>query len=325
MEELQSRHRKELRDLQSRVTQKKKQASKKTRKAVNEECERLERELKERQEYEIREFSGEVVGDGDDGGEGVSGKLEELTLKVGGEEEAQEKTNGTEEPPSSQQDHTEQQPNGGAAKKRNRQKDRLARRAAEQEALAQQASLEAQSLPDLKSLERTRMLASMSAHHLSEIEIRADGHCLYSAVADQLKYLSIPISTTTTTTTESSEPSYKIIRTAAAEYISSHAGDFEPFLEEPLETYVHKIRDTAEWGGQLELLALAKTYGVEVCVLQDYGRVERIEGGDGQGGDGEGKKELWLGYYKHGFGLGEHYNSLRKKKKKQNPEKKEGG
>jgi OTU domain-containing protein 6 len=49
MEELQSTHRKEQRDLQSRVTQKKKQASKKTRKGVNEECDRLEADLKQKQ------------------------------------------------------------------------------------------------------------------------------------------------------------------------------------------------------------------------------------------------------------------------------------
>ncbi|KAK4503407.1 hypothetical protein PRZ48_004322 [Zasmidium cellare] len=299
MEDILSRHRKELRDLQSRVTQKKKQASKKTRKAVNEECERLERELKEKHEQEIREANGEV----DE--EEVSGELEELTLQVDGEEE---KTNGIGTP--SQHEDTEQpQPDNAApTKKRNRQKDRLARRAAEQSALADQAALEAQSLPDLKHLERTRMLASMAAHNLCEIEIRADGHCLYSAVADQLKCLEIPVE----------EPGYKSTRIAAAGYISSNSDDFVPFLEEPLEEYVHKIKDTAEWGGQLELLALAKTYKVDICVLQDYGRVERIEGG---GKEGEEKKEMWLGYYKHGFGLGEHYNSLRKKK----DGKKEGG
>jgi OTU domain-containing protein 6 len=49
MEELQAKHRKELRDLQSKITQKKKQASKKTRKGVNEECDRLEQELKDTQ------------------------------------------------------------------------------------------------------------------------------------------------------------------------------------------------------------------------------------------------------------------------------------
>jgi OTU domain-containing protein 6 len=71
---------------------------------------------------------------------------------------------------------------------------------------------------------------------------------------------------------------------------------------------VHKVRDTGEWGGQLELMALAKTYAVNINVLQDFGRIEKIEGERDDGA----AKSVWLGYYKHGFGLGEHYNSLRK-------------
>jgi OTU domain-containing protein 6 len=98
------------------------------------------------------------------------------------------------------------------------------------------------------------------------------------------------------------------VRRAAASFIEAHKEDFEPFLDESLDAYVQKIRDTAEWGGQLELLALAKSYGVSIHVLQGDGRVETIEG-DNVDKD----KEIWLAYYRHSFGLGEHYNSLRKK------------
>src|ERR1700712_4865751 len=66
MEELQTKHRKEQRDLQSRVTQKKKQASKKTRKGVNEECDRLEADLKQQQAEEIAAFNGEPTNNPDD-------------------------------------------------------------------------------------------------------------------------------------------------------------------------------------------------------------------------------------------------------------------
>lgn len=312
MEELQTRHRKEQRDLQSRVTQKKKQASKKTRKAVNDECERLETELKERQAREIAELNGEAVGGEDE----VQEKLEELTLQTQEQEQEQgEKTNGVEpETETKESDPDEEAPTTQQAqgKKRNRQKERLARRAAEQEELALQAADEARNLPDLKQQERTRMLESMSTRNLSEIEIRADGHCLYSAVADQLKHLEIPINNSSPASAPDDKPTilpYKLVRAQAASYIASHQDDFVPFLEEPLDDYLHKIRDTGEWGGQLELMALAKTYGVDINVLQDFGRVEKIEGS----GEEKGKKDMWLGYYKHGFGLGEHYNSLRRK------------
>src|SRR5271156_5742560 len=57
MEELQARHRREQRDLQSRITQKKKNASKKTRKGVNDECDALQQELLERQQAELTTLS----------------------------------------------------------------------------------------------------------------------------------------------------------------------------------------------------------------------------------------------------------------------------
>jgi OTU domain-containing protein 6 len=294
MEELQSKHRKEQKDLQSRVTQKKKQASKKTRKGVNEECDRLEAELKQRQADEIAVANGQPTSKED---ELPLDQLDDLALQQDDEEPAP----APKQPAASTRTET---PTPSQGRKPNRQKERLARRAAEQEELARQAADEAQNLPDLKQQERERMLSYMKERGLEEKEIRADGHCLYSAVADQLAQLDIPIGKA-----PGSEPEipYKVTRSAAAGWIENHPDDFEPFLEEPLPEYLRKIRDTGEWGGQLELLALAKSYGVEINVLQDFGRVEKIEP---EGGAAD--KKIWLGYYKHGFGLGEHYNSLRK-------------
>jgi OTU domain-containing protein 6 len=295
MEELQTRHKKELRDLQSRVTQKKKQASKKTRKAVNDECDRLEQELREKQARELAEITGEPV----PGEELTAEQLEKLTL---GTAEEPVVDAGTVDPSAS----LNPTPAGSeSGKKRNRQKDRLARRAAEQEELARQAAEEAENLPDMKEQERARMLESMKEYNLVEKEIRADGHCLYSAFADQLEQLGIPLDPSPDGNPEVA-PQYRAIRAKAADYIDAHPDDFVPFLEEPLPDYLHKVRDTGEWGGQLELLALAKTYGTDINVLQDFGRVEKVQGGSQDG------KTVWLGYYKHGFGLGEHYNSLRK-------------
>ena len=306
MEELQARHRKEQRDLQSRITQKKKQqASKKTRKSANDECERLEAELKQRQQDEVAALDG-TEGDVADA-DAPSEPLEDLTLKVDDEDEvpvtigmqqdcdkaAGQVAGGSEEDSGQSQ-----------VKKPRRQKARLARRAAEQEELARQAVEEAKNLPDLMQQERDRMLESMKERGLSEKEIRADGHCLYSAVADQLEQLDIPIGAAPD---DKPAGKYKVVRAAAADYIEKHQDDFVPFLEEPVPDYVHKVRDTGEWGGQLELMALAKTYGTDINILQDFGRVEKIGSSNGAA-----DTAMWLGYYKHGFGLGEHYNSLRK-------------
>ncbi|KAK3707832.1 OTU protein [Vermiconidia calcicola] len=303
MEELQARHRKEQRDLQSQITQKKKQASKKTRKAVNEECDKLEVGLKQRHATEVAAMNGQGVED-------ANGQLEDLTLDGNGHEE-EPAPNGTHQDENPQRNGSDVQNEDVGAqskpKKGNRQKARLARRAAEQEELVKQAAEEAKNLPDLKQQERGRMLESMKERGLREKEIRADGHCLYSAVADQLEQLNIPIGTKPSSSP--SVPIYRVVRAAAADYIEKHRDDYEPFLEEPLPDYLHKIRDTGEWGGQLELMALAKTYGTDINVLQDFGRVEKIESGSSKG---DNENVMWLGYYKHGFGLGEHYNSLRK-------------
>jgi OTU domain-containing protein 6 len=151
---------------------------------------------------------------------------------------------------------------------------------------------------------------------LKEKEIRADGHCLYSAVADQLVLHDIglvPRIPLTIAGEETSEEKillpYKAVRRTTAAYIKANADDFVPFLEEPLDEYVRKVGDTAEWGGQLELMALAKAYGVKISVLDGNGSVHEI-GGDDEASKEE-EKRIWLAYYRHGFGLGEHYNSLR--------------
>lgn len=172
------------------------------------------------------------------------------------------------------------------------------------------------------------MLEEFEKRGLREREVAANGHCLYSAVADQMRWMGRGLQSRNgsggggdgegvdgedeaTEHKELRNDDYKTVRQAAASYISEHPDDFVPFLEEPLEEYVRKIRDTGEWGGQLELMALARTYGIDIQVLQGDGRVETIEGAGGQEKEEE-KPTAWLAYYRHGFGLGEHYNSLRK-------------
>ncbi|KAI4127386.1 MAG: hypothetical protein LQ347_004623 [Umbilicaria vellea] len=302
MEDLQKRHRQEQKDLQSRITQKQKSATKKTRKGVNDECEQLERQLKDRQESELSILSA-------------------TTTNVQTEPEADKDC--SEEPLHRDADHgydlvktstpaVTASRSLSQTRKPNRQKARLARRAAEQEDAAVKAAEEAASLPDHREKERETMSEAFKKHGLREKAIRPDGHCLYSAVADQLNAVGVSWKPKVTTTpafdgTQYAAPDYKLTRDSAAAYIFEHPDDFLPFLEEPLDEYTKKIRDTAEWGGQLELLALSKVYGVNINVLQGDGRVERIESEAG-GAD----TSIWLAYYRHTYGLGEHYNSLQR-------------
>lgn len=305
MEALQSKHRHEQKEVQSRIMQKKKSATKKTRKGINDECDSLERELKEKHALEITALK---VGSGqispprgpDQSADSTNGpdaekSISEVELSV-----------------SSYSIITGPTPSTGQTKKPNRQKARLARRTEKQVAAAAQAAEEVTGLPNLRDQELEAMRGNYTQRNLKENEIRPDGHCLYSAMADQLLDAGVDLETNTEAASNSNEeshaiPGYKILRQVAASYIARHQGDFIPFLEEPLEEYIRSIRDTAEWGGHLELLALAQAYKVSINVLQGDGKVEKIKGGEESS-----NKQLWLAYYRHSFGLGEHYNSLRR-------------
>ena len=303
MEDLQTKHRQEQRDLQSRITQKKKSAIKKTRKRVNDECTSLERQLKEQHELELSALdSGSVSeaprlrNDYDEILEAVVPKSDELQT-VGETDDSS---------------HILQSSEVGQTKKPHRQKARLARRAAEQEAVAAQAAKESSDLPDLREREREAMRLAYTARGLKEREIRSDGHCLYAAIADQIMESDIDLQpsigvASTNNFNGSAALDYKVVRHVAAKYISDNPDDFVPFLEKPLDEYTQMIRDTGEWGGHLELLALARAYGVNINVLQGDGDVVIIECGSEKTAS-----PLWLAYYHHSFGLGEHYNSLRR-------------
>jgi len=286
MDELLARQRKELRDLQSQITQKKKQATKKTRKSVNSECDVLDQQVKARHTREIQQLEIPT----NDTVENVYISPPSPSLPLSDDEPIgnlslpasltpPNPTNGTQRP----------------RQKKNRQKERLARRAAEAAALAEAAETEASSLPNFRERELAAMSSLLKSNNLKEFQITPDGHCLYSAVLQSLRSAGV----------DSVPTDYREARKKCAEFMRSHPDDFAPFLEEDLEEHVRKVESTAEWGGHTEVLALGRAFNVIVNVVQTGGRrMERINEGEGKEG------EIWLGFYRHAFGLGEHYNSL---------------
>ncbi|KAF9891942.1 hypothetical protein FE257_002905 [Aspergillus nanangensis] len=315
MDELQAQHRKEQKDLQARITQKKKAASKKTRRGINEECDRLQRELIERHQAEIAAANGEPVAPVD--------ALEDLTLSNGSDEK-----DAPEEPNPATNGTSTAAPAASRAKKPNRQKARLARRAAEQAAQAEIAAEEAAKQTDHRGNEKEVMDGVFKRLGLTQIEINPDGHCLYSAIAYELQGLGlglkpdskrIALKDTTQsrieTVTSPQHDGYRAVRAVTADFITEHPDDFAPFMEEPLEQYTHKVKFTAEWGGELELQAISRAYGVDINVIQGDGRIQKIESGDTEELDEEerARRVMWLAYYRHTYGLGEHYNALTKR------------
>ncbi|KAF3100592.1 hypothetical protein TWF706_006145 [Orbilia oligospora] len=322
MEDLLTLHRKQLRDLQSVITQKKKSATKKTRRGVNDDCERLERELKEKQASEIvaleKELNPNSAADGDENegsSETVVGDNPELEEEKEEQDISSKLQETTLEDPTTATNHERIEPpssSSSSSKKPNRAKARRARRAAQIEEITAQAQQEAATQPNPRAIEAERMKQLFAENGLTEIQIAPDGHCLYSAFATGLEGAGIPLSDESTSSSleGTKQRGYTFTRKAAGRYIESHPDDFTPFLEEgeTLDGHVRKVTSTAEWGGQMELLALAKEYGVTVKVVQAQGvGVTAMNEEEGE------KADVWLAYHRKGYGLGEHYNALRKK------------
>ncbi|KAG6832377.1 hypothetical protein H0H92_002645 [Tricholoma furcatifolium] len=150
-------------------------------------------------------------------------------------------------------------------------------------------------------------------------EINPDGHCLYSAIADQLALLGI---------LPASQANYAVVRQTASSYMLAHPDDFLPFLEptddgelldtgvmtpKGFERYCATIRDTAEWGGEPEILALSRAYNIPIHVIQG-GRPPIVTHDPGEARDtNNSKRVVRISYHRRMYGLGEHYNSLRPK------------
>ncbi|XP_021280321.1 OTU domain-containing protein 6B [Herrania umbratica] len=146
-------------------------------------------------------------------------------------------------------------------------------------------------------------------------EIKPDGHCLYRAVEDQLALLS----------GGSSPYTYQELREMAAAYMRKHASDFHPFflsentidgdsddsLVERFENYCKEVESTATWGGQLELGALTHCLRKHIMIFS--GSFPDVEMGKEYKSDGRSTSSnatIRLSYHRHAFGLGEHYNSV---------------
>ncbi|KJZ76334.1 hypothetical protein HIM_04416 [Hirsutella minnesotensis 3608] len=246
-EQMQARHRKELKELQARITSKKKNATKKTRKGVNDECAQLERATSERQAAELAAATGGAP-EPDEADDNVNkGDNEDVNARsAGGASQPRELDEQLSQAAAQLQVSDGPAAPQQAGKKRNRHKERLARRAAEHEAAASRAELEASTMTDHRARESASMHKAFAAHDLVEKAIEPDGHCLFAAVADQLGQQSIPL---LGGGEAPREPAYRTVRRVAAAFMEENADDFAPFLDEELAAYAARVRDSAEGAG----------------------------------------------------------------------------
>jgi len=274
-----ARHKKEVKDLTGKITGMKKQATKSTRKNVMKQIKEMEDELKLRHERELKGLNGE----GENSDEEITPEMLLAQLEL------EKKESLPVETPS--------QPTG-EKKKRNRQKEKLAKREAEMKRIQEEAREEQADAVDYRGIELQHIEELCKLKKLVQHDIIPDGNCLFSSIADQLKIR------------QNIETNAQQLRIEASEYIKSHPDDFIPFLfdEESMslkdiDQYTDKLVNTVMWGGDLEILALSKVFDCPISVMMS-GRSELIMNEDGH------NAELKLVYYKHVFGLGEHYNSL---------------
>lgn len=107
---------------------------------------------------------------------------------------------------------------------------------------------------------------------------------------------------------------YQQVRRAAARHMREYPQDFIPFLaggreeggeEGGLEAYAHRLEETAEWGGELEIRALCHAYQRPIRVFAAEQPVYTM-------GESDYPEEaaLLLSYHRQFYALGEHYNSV---------------
>lgn len=295
LDEILSRHRKEISQLQKKEVEMKKAAArgskaeqKSKKKQVEEEVSQLSAKLKEKQAKELAAL-GYSSGNGNE-----KGNLDTLVKAIAGVSVT------------SQPEHTK-------VSKAKQRRDKRAQQEAERE---QRIQAEQSDIVSNRMIENEKLEKKLKPLGLTVCEIKPDGHCLYRAVEDQLALLSGGRSPYT----------YQELREMVAAYMRKNTSDFLPFflsenliedddsdesLAQKFENYCKDVESTATWGGQLELGALTHCLKKHIMIFSgSFPDVEMGKEYKSDGGTGLSNLSIMLSYHKHAFGLGEHYNSV---------------
>mmetsp|Transcript_15244 Transcript_15244/g.37619 ORF Transcript_15244/g.37619 Transcript_15244/m.37619 type:complete len:321 (-) Transcript_15244:437-1399(-) len=190
-----------------------------------------------------------------------------------------------------------------ARKKREKQRER------EAEKERQIAEETANAGPSMRDVELDQLQNILTPLSLAISPVPADGHCMYRSIAAQLSLLS----------PEEGEQGYNTIREVCANTLRAHEDEFSPFCEYDDEVtnfdqYVDKVRDSAEWGGHLELRALRIALDRPILIYSVSNGREPLEihseSETSDKSDTDKKEPIRLSYHLHYYALGEHYNQV---------------
>lgn len=133
--------------------------------------------------------------------------------------------------------------------------------------------------------------------------IASDGDCLYNAIRNQLKI------------TGRYADDVRTLRNKTADYIQqnkdslifymTNANTGDCLNDAEFEKYCDDLRNTAAWGGQIEISALSQILQAPIEVIQATGP-PTIQGDDKFKGP-----NLVITYHRNMYSLGEHYNGTR--------------
>ncbi|SCU92051.1 LAFA_0F07646g1_1 [Lachancea sp. 'fantastica'] len=311
-----SRHRAERKNLQNQITGMKKQATKSKRKEVNARCEELEYQLRLRHEQELKEVTQGTETENENQDVTPEKLLEQLTLGHTSNGDGAAAAEKQEVQISQQPGPSTPQPK----KKRNRQREKIAERNAEIARIKEAAAQEAAEMPDYRKMEQDALDEICRLNKLHQHDIQPDGHCLFASILDQIRtrhndecVYDIPATYVETTAPQDPKDfNVYALRSLACCYIREHPDDFVPYLFDEttltvkdISDYTKSMQETAEWGGEVEILALAKVLKCCVSVLMSGRATHKVNEQESA------NPQLNLVYYKHSYALGEHYNSLR--------------
>ncbi|XP_073835775.1 deubiquitinase OTUD6B [Musca autumnalis] len=298
IEDVQSRHRKERKELQAKIQELKKNApksDKKKRKEVLEEIAKLEANLESRQADELKKAEAEINANTCDAAKSPTVDNQEVltnNLNNGGGAGA-----GVSDDKKAEETTTKQ-PQQRISKAQKR-RDKKSREARQREEEIKAAAEEAVFAP--KAVEYRKLVEKLKQRQLALHNVPSDGDCLYNAVRHQLIQQGL------------GSHNVQELRHETANYIQANKESLLPYMTNPqtgdllndeeFTKYCDDVRNTAAWGGQIELKALSSILKVPIEVIQADG-APTIQGQDEFGG-----APLIITYHRHMYSLGEHYNS----------------
>nr|XP_055076133.1 deubiquitinase OTUD6B [Misgurnus anguillicaudatus] len=271
---LAKQHRKEKKDLQAKIQSMKNAVpknDKKRRKQLTEDIAKLEAELSQKHENELRQrnISSSV--------EEVSNALDSVNLA-----------------------NNEEETDGKQTRTSKAQKRRDKRAALEKERETRIAEAEVENLTGSRHLENLKLKDKLAERHLQIKEISSDGHCMYRAVEDQLLVRGCALGLK-----ELRARTAQYMRSHTDDFLpflsDPNTGDM--YTADEFEKYCNDVADTAAWGGQLELKALSQVLQLPIEVIQAESLSIII-------GEEYDRPPITLIYMRHAYGLGEHYNSV---------------